>query len=204
VLGPAALAARVANERTSDGAYRPLKNIIGLWVLEGVMKEFSSRPRRGSDWTALIAAAESLPRSPGLLDTADPALANPPSMRAELDRQLRSKGRPMPRTLAGYTRLICDSLGADHAQAKTAFEAMTGRTFQRILIVGGGSRNRLLCQATADAAGVPVVSYRLEGTAVGNLARQFIALGAVESLGAFRRHLASSLPHLVYRCSRGR
>ena len=79
-----------------------------------------------------------------------------------------------------------------------AFERMTGKKFRRILIVGGGSKNRLLCQATADAAGVPVVSFALEGTAVGNLANQLIALGAVKDLATFRRHLGATLQQKVY------
>jgi rhamnulokinase len=79
-----------------------------------------------------------------------------------------------------------------------AFERMSGRRFRRILMVGGGSKNRLLCQATADAAGVPVVSFNLEGTAVGNLASQFIALGAVKDLATFRAHLGANLQKKNY------
>ena len=80
-----------------------------------------------------------------------------------------------------------------------SFEAMAGKKFRRILIVGGGSKNRLLCQATADAAGIPVVSFALEGTAVGNLASQLIALGAVPDLATFRRHLSADLKQTEYR-----
>ena len=75
---------------------------------------------------------------------------------------------------------------------------MTGRKFRRILIVGGGSKNRLMCQATADAAGIPVVSFSLEGTAVGNLASQLVALGMVKDLATFRRHLGGNLKQTVY------
>ena len=75
---------------------------------------------------------------------------------------------------------------------------MTGRKFRRILIVGGGSKNRLLCQATANAAGIPVVSFSLEGTAVGNLASQLVALRAVPDHATFRRHLAAQLRPTVY------
>ena len=69
---------------------------------------------------------------------------------------------------------------------------------KRILVVGGGSRNRLMCQATADAAGIPVVSFSLEGTAVGNIARQLISLGAVKNLATFRRLLGANLAQQVY------
>jgi rhamnulokinase len=199
VLGPEALASRVSNERIGDGRYRPLTNVIGLWLLEGIMKDFRSRPRSNHAWSHLIAAAGKLPPPPDLLDVADPAFANPASMKAAIDAQLRKRGLALPKTLAAYTRLICNSLGRGHADARTAFERMTGRKFQRILMVGGGSRNRLLCQATADSSGLPVVSFKLEGTAVGSIARQLIALGAVKDLATFRLCLEKTLEKKIYR-----
>ena len=123
---------------------------------------------------------------------------NPPSMRAAIDAQLKRRKLPLPKNLAGYVRLICDSLGRGHADVIRTFEKLSGRTFRRILMVGGGSKNRLLCQATADASGLPVVSFALEGTAVGNLANQLIALKAVKNLAAFRASLASDLKQTVY------
>ncbi len=198
VLGPDALAARVANERTAGGGYRPLTNVIGFWLLEGVLKAFPNRPRSEQDRNRLTAAAAALPAPRQLLDTTDPAFVNPPSMRAAIDAQLKAAGARPPRDLPGYVRLICASLGRGQADAKIRFEQMTGRRFARILVVGGGSRNPLLCQATADAAGIPVVSYSLEGTAVGNLARQLIALGAVKDLATFRACLARQLKGTVH------
>jgi rhamnulokinase len=198
ILGAEALAARISNERTGDGRYRPLTNVIGLWLLECTLKDFASRPRSDSEWAALVRAAGRLPAPPVLLDVADPAFANPPSMRRAIDAQLRRKKAARPKNLAAYTRLICDSLGRGHAEAMRAFERLAGRKFRRILMVGGGSKNRLLCQATADAAGVPVVSFALEGTAVGNIASQLIALGAVKNLATFRAHLARGIEQTVY------
>ena len=202
VLGHDALTARISNERIGDGRYRPLTNVIGLWLLEGTLKDFASRPKSDKEWTALIGAAEKLNRGSelardSLLDVSDPTFANPPSMKAAIDAQLKRRKIPAPKNLADYTRLICDSLGRGHADAMRSFEKMTGRKFRRILIVGGGSKNRLLCQATADAAGVPVVSFSLEGTAVGNIASQLIALRAVKNLATFRQHLSANLKQTV-------
>jgi rhamnulokinase len=198
VLGPDALAARVANERTGDGYYRPLTNVIGFWLLEGVLKSFPDRPKSEGDRERLNTAAAALPAPKKLLDTTDPVFSNPASMRAAIDSHLRKMGARPPKDLVGYVRLICASLGQGHAKARADFERMTGRKFKRILVVGGGSRNPLMCQATADAAGVPVISYRLEGTAVGNLARQLIALGAVDDLATFRADLGCKLEKNVY------
>ncbi len=198
VLGAEALAARISNERIGDGRYRPLTNVIGLWMLEGTLKDFASRPTNDKEWAALITAAEKFPAPTALIDMTFVEFANPTSMKGAIDAQLRKRKIPAPKNLAGYVRLICESLGRGHADAMRAFEKMAGKKFRRILIVGGGSKNRLLCQATANAAGLPVVSFALEGTAVGNLASQLIALGAVKDLATFRRHLAADLKQTVY------
>jgi rhamnulokinase len=198
VLGKEALAARVANERIGDGRYRPLTNVIGFWLLEGVMKAFPNRPQKEEERTKLNAAAAALPAPKQLLDTSDPVLSNPPSMRVAIDAQLKKKGARPPKDLAGYVRLICDSLGQGHANAKANFERMTGKEFKRILVVGGGSRNKLMCQATADASGIPVISFNLEGTAVGNLASQLISLRAVKDKATFRKLLGADLEKTIY------
>jgi len=198
VLGAEALAARVANDRTGRGEFRPLINLIGLWLLEGTLKAFATHPSTDAQWTALIRAAARLPAPARLLDVNDPVFTNPPSMKAAIDTHLkRHKARP-PRDLAGYARLIFDSLGRGHAEVIAKLERLSGRKFKRVLIVGGGSRNNLLCQATADASGLPVVSFSLEGTAVGNMANQLIALHAVRDLTTFRSHLAASLARKEY------
>lgn len=198
LLGPEALDARIANERAGDGGYRPLKNIIGMWLLEGVLKDLAARPKSPAEWETLIRAAEELPPPPFLLDTADPAFVNPPSMRAAIDAQLRSRGAKLPRSAEAYTRLVCASLGQAHADAVRLFARLGNRSFRRILIAGGGSKNRLLCQATADASGLPVTSLQLEGSAVGNLAHQFLALGLFPDLAAFRRLVSASFPHSTF------
>jgi rhamnulokinase len=186
LLGAGALGARVSNERMGDGTYRPLKSCLGLWLLERVVLEFRSRPETPGAWRRLIAAASRARPPSRLLELSDKALFNPRSMRAAIDAHLGRRGAPPPRDLAGYTRLICDSLGKGHADAVAVFERLAGKAFKRILVVGGGSRNRLLCQATSDASGLPVASFSLEGAATGNIAAQLVALGAVRDHAAFR------------------
>jgi len=198
VVGDEALAQVVSNERLGDGRYRPIKNCLGLWLLEQTLPAFASRPRGAADWSQLIRTAEMAPAPATLLNVTDHRLFNPPSMKDAIDAQLRKRKVKPPRNIAGYTRLICESLGQGHADAVRAFERMTGRTFKRILMVGGGSKNRLLCQATANRSGLPVVSFALEGTAVGNLANQLVALGAVDSIKTFRRQLTKQLAKKVY------
>lgn len=198
VLGEGALAARISNERIGDGRYRPLTNVIGLWLLEGTLKEFAARPKNDKEWGKLIALSSQLSAFSFNLDVADPSFVNPSSMKGAIDAQLKKRKLPLPKNLAGYVRLICDSLGQGHADAIRNFEQLAGRKFQRILIVGGGSKNRLLCQATADASGLPVHAFTLEGTAVGNIASQLIGLKAVKTLKAFREQFSKQLKPTIY------
>ena len=198
LLGPEALRARIANERMGDGRFRPLTNVIGLWLLEQTLRDFEARPKNERGWATLLRRAARLPRPPVLLDVSDPAFVNPPSMRAAIDAQLHARGVPLPKDVAGYVRLICSSLGEGHAAALRNFERLSGRRFERILIVGGGARNSLLCQATADATRVPVHAFTLEGSAVGNIASQLIALGIVRNLSEFRTHFARQLSATTY------
>ena len=199
VAGPGALAARISNERAGDGGYRPLRSCLGLWLLERTILHFSSRPGSASAWRSLIGAARREPAPEVLVDVSDSSLFNPSDMRLAIDAQLRSRGARPPRSLAGYVRLICDSIGRGHADSARILEQQAGRRFRRILMVGGGSRNSALCQATAEASGLPVVSLALEGAAVGNLASQLIALGAVKDLPTFRRRLTSELRQTLYK-----
>jgi rhamnulokinase len=166
VLGPKALKSRISNERCGDGHYRPLTNVIGLWLLEQTLKDLSARPKNSREWKKLINDSGRLPAPAHLLDVEDPAFINPPSMRLAIDAQLKKRRLPVPRNVAGYTRLICDSLGQAHA--------------------------------TADASGLPVHAFTLEGSAVGNIASQLVALRAVRSLASFRELFARQLSPTIY------
>ena len=196
---PAALAAGVCNERTGDGRFRPLRNIIGLWLLEELLKAFPDRPNNDNDWRTLLDEARVLPAPEQLLDVTDPAFTNPVDMKSVIDAHLRQINAPLPSSLAGYVRLIADSLGREHGNVLKQFADLSGQTFQRILMVGGGAKNQLLCQATADAAGVPVVALQVEGSALGNLGSQLIALGALKSFADFREKVIHPLPSRTFR-----
>jgi rhamnulokinase len=197
-LGPEALAARVSNERAGDGRYRPLISCLGLWLLERVLLGFSTRPSAPSEWRRVISEAERAEAPGDLLNVRDPALFNPSDMRAAIDAQLKKRGARAPRHLAGYVRLVCASLGKGHSNAVASLERLAGNRMRRILMVGGGSQNPLLCQATADACGRPVASYSLEGAAVGNIASQLVALGEVSGIAAFRAAYSRQLKAKLY------
>jgi rhamnulokinase len=198
VLGAEALRARISNERSGDGRYRPLANVLGLWLLEQMLKEFAARPKNDREWANLITAAGRLPKPAHVLNVADPTFVNPVSMRSAINAQLKKRKIPIPQSIASYTRLICDSIGKGHADALRLFERLVCRRFNRILIVGGGSKNRLICQATANAGGLPVHAFTLEGSAIGNIANQLVSLRAVRDLATFRKSFEKQLSPTIY------
>lgn len=193
-----ALEAGVSNERAGDGRFRPLTNIVGMWLLEKTLEAFDSRPTNDAQWNDLINAAAALPPPDHLLDIADEVFVNPPSMRTAIDRHVSHQGGTPPDSIAGYMRLICDSLGRGHADAMRSFAELAGQPFDRILIVGGGAKNKLLCQTTANAAGAPVIALEVEGAALGNLGSQLIALGAFRSFDDFRTRVIEPIKSEIY------
>jgi rhamnulokinase len=106
----------------------------------------------------------------------------------------RQTGQPEPQGPAGYARAILESLAFKYRRVLDSLEEVTGTRFEEIRIVGGGSRNRLLNQFTANATGRPVVAGPVEATALGNIAMQMLATGAVASLAEARRIIESSFP----------
>ncbi|MCH8475776.1 MAG: rhamnulokinase [Opitutales bacterium] len=188
----------VSNERNGDGTFRPTCILLGLWLLEQTLPDIGGVPSTAAEWEELVSEAETSPSPETLLDITDNHLFNPANMKEAIDEQLRQRNAQVPHDRKAYVRLIIESLAQGQAGALEKFSTMTGESFDRVVMVGGGSKNRLLCQLTADYAGVEVVSYELEGTAVGNLGQQLVSLGAVESWEIFRQSLNAQLPGVSY------
>ena len=191
----------VNNERDGQGGYRPNKIIFGMWLLEQLLPHFSTRPSSDAEWSALIEQAEEQDAPDILIDRNDKTLFSPADMKEAIDANIRTQGGTPPTTLPGYMRLICDSLASFVDNTLDSFSRITQESFDNIAIVGGGSKNRLLCQRIADTTGLPVTSYALEGTAVGNIGYQLLAMGAIDNLDVFRAKIAEGISKQVYRPS---
>ena len=117
----------------------------------------------------------------------------PDDMPGRIAQWLSKRGRPAPESPAEFTRCILDSLAIAYRQALTDAQRLSGRHADVVHIVGGGSRNELLCQLTADATGLPVVAGPAEATALGNVLVQARALKAApDSLAGLRALLRNS------------
>jgi len=184
------------NEGGVGGRVRFLKNVAGLWLLQQCRKSWEKERK----WTygELMAAAEAAPRFGALIDPDSPAFLNPPDMPEAIASFCRRTGQAPPETMAAHARCILESLALKCRHVLEQLERIRKRRFQTIHIIGGGSQNTLLCQLTADAAGLPVIAGPAEATSAGNILVQAMAAGCVRNLEEVRRITRRSFVFDVY------
>jgi rhamnulokinase len=181
--------ANFTNEAGIDGTIRYLRNVTGLWLLQECMREWGSPPLG-----PLLSAAAAVSALKFVIDADDPVFLPPGGMPSRIASWLSSRGLPAPAGRAEIVRCILDSLAIAYRRALLAAQSLSGQHADVVHVVGGGSRNELLCQLTADACGLPVVAGPAEATALGNVLVQARALGAAPgSLAGIRALLRSCL-----------
>lgn len=193
IITPQALELDFTNEGGVCGTTRLLKNIGGLWLLQSCRRSWAASGREFAYEELVNAAGEERPFQT-LFDPDSPGFRNPVDMLVAIDDFSRQTGQPAPLSPASYSRAIMESLAFKYRSVLESLEELTGRRFDVIRVVGGGTRNRLLNQFTADATGRPVVAGPSEATALGNIAMQMLATGAVTSLGEARTIIERSFP----------
>jgi len=185
-------AANVTNELGVAGTVRYLRNVAGLWLLQESLRTWADRGRP-QDHETLLAAAADVPGLRTVVDADDPVFASPGDMPARIAEAAAASGQPVPEDPATTTRCILDSLALAYRRVIEQVATSSGRTIDVVHVVGGGSRNTLLCQLTADATGLPVIAGPIEGTAIGNLLVQAWAAGELPGgLAQIREVVAAS------------
>ncbi|MFE5999426.1 rhamnulokinase family protein [Streptomyces sp. NPDC056454] len=193
VTTEAGRAANFTNELGVDGTIRFLRNIMGMWLLQECMRTWGQ-----SDIAPLLAEAARLPALRSVVDAADPAFLAPGAMPERIATACRASGQPAPGTRAETTRCILDSLALAHRRAIHEAQHLADRPVDVVHVVGGGARNELLCQLTADACGLPVVAGPAEAAALGNVLVQARAHGVVGGGTALRELVAATQPLTRY------
>lgn len=194
IITPRALDANLTNEGGVGGTTRLLKNIGGLWLLQACRRDWAKQGRR-YEYGELIAAAEDDRFAfTSLFDPDEPAFLHPPDMLEAIAAYCRRTSQPEPDGPAAFTRAILESLAFKYRVVLDGLEALTGSRITEVQIVGGGSRNRLLNQFTADATGRTVIAGPVEATALGNVAMQMVATGSVAGIAEARRLIEHSFP----------
>jgi len=194
VITPRARELNFTNEGGVLGTTRLLKNIAGLWLLQSCRRSWAEQGIH-FDYEELLALAARHPSSfRSLFDPDHASFLHPRNMLTAIAEYCRDTGQPEPDGPAGYARAILESLAFKYRVVIESMERLTGIAITEVRIVGGGSRNRLLNQFTADCTGRTVVAGPVEASALGNIAMQMVATGAVASLADARQIIERSFP----------
>lgn len=193
LTGPDSLKSGFTNEGGYNGKIRFLKNIMGMWMLQCIRNELEKR----YSYAEMAQMAAEAPEVPWYVDVADNRFLAPKSMLSELQRAVIEQGGE-ELTLHQMLRLVNQSLARGYAESIADLEQLTGKRFDVINIVGGGSQNVTLDQMTADATGLRVVAGPTEGTALGNLMAQLISAGELADLAAARAVERASFDVVTY------
>src|SRR5438034_611421 len=145
------------NEGGAFGSIRFLKNVMGLWILESCRREWEQQGL-AVEYDNLLAEVEKLGQVGPLIFPDDPRLLSPRSMLEAIAAQLSETGERMPADRLAITKLVLDSLALRYASVLRVIESLTNRKIAGVPIVGGGSQNHYLNQATAAARGLPVLA----------------------------------------------
>jgi rhamnulokinase len=195
VLTVAAREENFTHELGVDGRYRFLHNVTGLWLLSESVRAWEAADGTRIDLPELLAEASAVSEDVPLFDANDPSLGAPGDMPARIAALIRASGMVAPTSRPAFARSIVESIAAAFAETVRTASALAGREVDVIHLVGGGSLNALLCQATADRSGLPVLAGPVEATALGNVLVQARALGAAAAdLEGLRALVAATHP----------
>ncbi len=197
VITPASLAYNVTNEGGVYGTIRLLKNIMGMWLLQQSRAEWAEA---GWQYTydQLTAMAADTPAFGPFVQPNDGVFLGPGAMVGRIQQFCAGHGQAVPQSEAQVTRCILESLALEYRRVASQLDELAGRKSSVIHIVGGGSRNWLLDQFTADCTGKTVVAGPVEATGAGNILVQAIALGHISGLAEGRQIIRSSFTPQVY------
>jgi rhamnulokinase len=179
VLTEASRAANFTNEGGVDGRVRFLHNVMGLWLLSESVRAWERESGETIDLPVLLAQAAAVTAPQPVFDANDPVFTAPGGMPDRIAAWLSERGMAVPQSRAEFTRCIVESLASAFAEAVHTASDLSGKRVNAIHVVGGGSLNELLCQLTADRAGLPVLAGPVEATALGNVLVQARALGEI-------------------------
>lgn len=194
---PEARAANFTNEGGVDGTTRFLKNLIGLWPVQECRRAFekAGNPIEYAELTQLAADAEPFRT---LLDLNHAPFMSPGDMPEKIAEFARSTNQPVPEEPGQFVRACLESLALLYRRTLEELEAVVGSCFDVMHIVGGGGRNELLNQMTANAIGRPAIVGPEEATAAGNVLVQAIAAGQLADLNELRQVVRTSFSPKTY------
>lgn len=203
MLGEAAMDANFTNEVGVDDTIRFLKNVMGLWLFQESRQTWA-RTGRNMDYETLVRLASEATPLVSIIDPDHKAFLPPGDMPARIAAYCEQTGQAVPPEPGATVRCILESLALKYRWVIEQIEMLTGQPIDTIHVVGGGSRNALLCQLTADATRRSVLAGPVEATALGNILVQEMAQNRLGSLADLRGVVRRSIQVEAYEPVHGR
>lgn len=197
VITSDALRLNFSNEGGVNGTMRLLKNVMGLWTLQCCRRCWSARGH-SFDYHELMELASHERSFCHLVNLDDESFLHPSDMLAAIDQFCSRTRQEIPQKPGEYVRSVLESLAFKYRVLLRNLEQVTGKDIKQIRIIGGGSKNWLLNQMTADATGRRVIAGPAEATALGNVAVQVVATGGASSLEEVRGIVDRSFPAEIF------
>jgi rhamnulokinase len=192
-----ALAYNFTNEGGVFGTWRLSKNIIGLWLVQECRRTWKTQGQDLSYDEITRLAAEARPFL-AVIDPDDNVFLHPGDMPERIRKYCAETGQSVPETKGEIVRVALESIALKYRFVLERLEDVTGKHFSPLHIIGGGTKNRLLNQFSADCCKRTVISGPIEATAIGNLLMQAISLGHLGSLAEARNVVRASFTPETY------
>jgi len=190
-LSPEAAAAGFSNEGTIQGGFRPLRTIIGMWIIQECRRDWIKSGINIS-WDGVVEQALTADPLRSIIDPDSPEFYAGGNMEKKIQDFCRRTNQPIPETIGQVARCVYESLALKYRHALEGLEKMKGQRIDSLNIVGGPINNRFLDQLVADSLDRQVVTGPIEGAAMGNLLTQAMALGDIVNLDELRQVVRNS------------
>ena len=180
-----------SNEGTIQGTFRPLRTIIGMWIIQECRRDWIKNGINIS-WDGVVEEARKAEPLRSIIDPDSPEFYAGGNMEEKIRQFCRRTGQPVPETVGQVARCVYESLALKYRHALEGLEKMKGQRIDSLNIVGGPINNRFLDQLIADSLDRTVVTGPVEGAAIGNLLTQAMALGDIRDLEHLRQVVRNS------------
>lgn len=197
VLDVKAFEKSLTNELGYDSRNMLFKNITGLYLLEKFRRQMGERLGAVPDFDEITDYVRRDRSASVIIDIEEPDFGEEDTDAKEaIDAYLRRTGQPLPKEDMGYFKVIYESLVQKYAETVEAIQAVSGKAYNALHMIGGGAKSPLLCQMIADTISLPVTAGPFEATALGNILIQLVALGELDSMESGLR-LAWKSAHVI-------
>lgn len=183
--------ANFSNEGTIQGGFRPLKNIMGMWLIQECRREWIKAGTKYS-WDEIVSLARKEEAFRSIIDPDYGEFFAGGNMVKKIQKFCENTNQPIPETVGQIARCIYESLALKYRWALERLEEIKGMTIDTLNIVGGGCNNKFLDQLVADSINRPVTIGPVEGAAIGNLLAQAMALGDIQNMDELRQIVRNS------------